>query len=71
MTEKYVIEIEKRPWYQWLAWIAWFLLEIFLLQNAIASSGELEPLAATIFWISFFVLLVGGVVIYFLRRNTS
>ena len=71
MTEKYVIEVAKRPWFEWLLWTVWLALEVFLLQNAMASGGELEPLASTIFWISFFVLLVGGLVVYYLRRNSK
>ena len=71
MTEKTMLEITKRPWYTWLAWILWVVLDIFLIQNALASSRELEPMAATIFWIMFFVILIGGMVVYFLRRNKN
>jgi len=69
MSEKYVIEIKKRPWYEWILWAIWFLAEIFILQNAIASGAELEPRAATLFWVMFFVLLVAGGVVWYLRRD--
>jgi hypothetical protein len=69
MSDKYVIEIKKRAWYEWLLWAIWFLVEIFVLQNAIASRVELEPRAATLFWVIFFVLLVAGGVVWFLRRD--
>ena len=58
--ETFTIEVSKRPWYEWLLWGIWLFAEIFLLQNAIASGGEIEPRAATIFWVSFVVLLIGG-----------
>jgi hypothetical protein len=69
MSEKMTIEIKKRPWYEWLLWAVWLLAGIFTLQNAVSSSAELEPRAATLFWVIFFVLLVVGGVIWFLRRD--
>ena len=69
MSEKYVVEIKKRVWYEWVLWAIWFLAEIFVLQNAIASGAELEPRAATLFWVIFFVLLVAGAVVWYLRRD--
>ena len=69
MAENYTIEVKKRPWYEWLLWAIWILVEIFLLQSALASGRELEPRAATIFWIAFFVLLLGGGVVWYLRRD--
>ena len=69
MSEKMTIEIKKRPWYEWLLWVVWLLAEIFTLQNAIASGAELEPRAAMLFWVIFFVLMVVGGVIWFLRKN--
>jgi hypothetical protein len=69
MAEEYTIEVKKRPWYEWALWAIWLIAEIFLLQNAIASGQELEPRAATIFWISFFVLLLAGGVVWYLRRG--
>jgi hypothetical protein len=67
--EKYVIEIRKRPFYEWILWAAWLFLLVFLVQNAVASGVELEPRAATIFWVSFVVFLLGGGVVWFMRRN--
>ena len=62
------IEIARRPWYEWLLWAVWLFVEIALLQNALASSVELEPRAATIFWITFAVLLLVGVIVWITRR---
>jgi hypothetical protein len=67
--EKYVIEIRKRPFYEWILWAGWLFLLVFLVQNAVASGVELEPRAATIFWVSFVVFLLGGGVVWFMRRN--
>lgn len=69
MTEKLSIEIKKRTWYEWLIMAVWVMVEIFTLQCAIASGGELEPRAATLFWVVFFVLLIAGGVVWFLRRD--
>ena len=69
MSEDYTIQIKKRAWYEWLLWAIWFFLEIFIMQNAIASGQELEPRAATIFWVVFAVLLVAGVAVWFVRRS--
>jgi hypothetical protein len=67
--ESYTIHIARRPWYEWVLWAIWLFLEIFLLQNAIASGAEFEPHAATIFWISLGVLLLGGIVVWITRRS--
>ncbi|MCX6078278.1 MAG: hypothetical protein NTW32_01985 [Chloroflexi bacterium] len=69
MSEKIVIEIKPRPWYEWLVGALFLLTEVFLIQNAIASSGENEPRAAMLFWVSFFVLLIVGGVVWFMRRS--
>ncbi len=62
------IQIMKRPWYEWALWAIWLLVELFVLQNAIASGAELEPRAASIFWMTFVVLLLGGGIVWFVRR---
>ncbi|HRF46470.1 MAG TPA: hypothetical protein PLC98_02495 [Anaerolineales bacterium] len=64
----YTIQVLKRPWYEWVLWAVWFLVELFVLQNAIASGAELEPRAASIFWMTFVVLLLGGGIVWFVRR---
>ncbi len=69
MSEKMTIEIKKRSWFEWLLWVFWLLAEIFTLQNALASGGELEPRATMLFWIIFFVMLIAGAVVWYLRRN--
>jgi hypothetical protein len=63
------IEIKKRPWYVWLLTAGWIVLLVAIAQNAIASGQELEPRAATIFWVSFVVVLLAGGAIWFVRRN--
>jgi hypothetical protein len=69
MSEKFVIEIKKRRWYEWLLWAIWLLVEVFVLQCAIASIGELEPRATIIFWSVFGVLFIGAAVIWAMRRS--
>jgi hypothetical protein len=69
MSEKIVIQINKRPWYEWLLWAIWAVLLVSILQMAISSGPELEPRAGSIFWVSFFVVLIGGGVTWFMRRS--
>lgn len=69
MTDKIVLEVKKRPWYEWVLWALYALVQIFILQNALASTGELEPRATMIFWVMFFVLLVAGGLVWFMRRG--
>jgi hypothetical protein len=69
MSEKYAIEVRKRPFYEWLFWIFWAVGLVFILQNAQASAVELEPRAAGILWVMFVVWLLGGIVIWFTRRG--
>ena len=69
MAENYTIEIKKRPWYEWLLWAIWFVVELAVLQMALASGPELEPTAGTIFWVTFFILLIGGGVVWYMRRS--
>lgn len=68
-SEYYEIEVKKRPWYEWLLWLIWAGGLFFILQNALGSSAELEPRAAGIFWVTFAVWLLAGVVIWFTRRG--
>lgn len=63
------IELARRPWYEWLAWVVWFIVLIFTAQNAVASGAEYEPTAATIFWATFALLLVGGGIVWYIRRQ--
>jgi hypothetical protein len=62
------INIKPRPIVEWLLWLLWLVVGIFILQNAIASSAELQSTAAVIFWVIFFVLLIAGVVVWIIRR---
>lgn len=67
--DKFVIEIKKRPWYEWVLWAIWAFGLVFMMQNAIGSGAELESRAAAIFWVSFVVWLLAGLVVWFTRRN--
>ena len=69
MSKNIVIEIKQRPWYEWLVGAFFLLTEVFIIQNAVASSGENEPRAAMLWWVSFFVLLLVGGVVWFMRRS--
>lgn len=51
-----------------IGWAAWLLAVIFILQNALASRLEGEFRAAAIFWFLFFLLILGGAIIYIVRR---
>jgi hypothetical protein len=66
--EKYQIKIGSRSRYEWLLWALWLFFEVVFLQSAIASQQELEPRAATIYWMIFGLLLLGGVVVWLIRR---
>lgn len=69
MTDNIEIQVKKRPWFEWLLWGIWALALFFAFQNALASGQELEPRAAVIFWVIFAVLLIGGIVVWFMRRG--
>lgn len=70
MTENtFKIEVARRPWYEWLAWLVWLFLVVFTFQNAVASAAEFEPRAATILWVTEAVLLIGGAIVYYVRRQ--
>ncbi len=62
------IEVLRRPWYEWVLWAVWVVVLIIFAQTAMASAGELEPRAALINWIIFGVLLLGGGIVWFVRR---
>lgn len=69
VSKQEFIQIRKRPWYVYVIGVLWIALIGFLAQNAIASAQELEPRAATVFWVSAAVVLLAGVVIAFLRSR--
>jgi hypothetical protein len=69
MNDKYTLSVKKRPLGEWVLWALFAILEVFVLQNAIAAGQELEPRAAAIFWVTFVVLLLAGAVVWFIRRN--
>lgn len=69
MSDQYTIQVNKRPWYAWVLGVIWAVILVFLVQNAIASGGELETRATVIFWVSAAVWLLAGLVIWFTRRG--
>lgn len=69
MSDNITISIKKRPLTEWILWALWLILEIFVVQNAIASGQELEPRAAAIFWVTSVVLFLAGAAVWFIRRN--
>jgi hypothetical protein len=64
------ITMRKRPWWFWVLAELWLLLEVLLVQTALASARESEYRAATISWIVAAVLAAGGV-FGWLRRGDS
>jgi len=62
------IKVKPRPAVEWLLWLLWLVLEVFMLQNAIASGTELQSTAGVIFWVLFFVLLIAGAVVWVIRK---
>lgn len=69
MSDKFTIEIKKRPFYEWILWIIWTYVLVFTVQNALASGGELEPRASGILWVIAVIWLLAGVVVWFTRRG--
>jgi len=65
------LQVKARPIGEWLLWLLWLVVEIFMLQNAIASGNELQSTATIIFWVIFAVLLVAGIVVWIIRRPKS
>jgi len=59
--DRYTICIRRRPWWIWLIAAAWLLLEVLLVQTAVASHRESEPRAALISWGLAAVLAAAGV----------
>jgi hypothetical protein len=69
-TDVFAITIRKRPWWFWALAGLWLLLEVLMLQTALASVKEGEVRAATISWIAAAVLAAVGVLAG-LRRGRS
>jgi uncharacterized integral membrane protein len=67
LREPQATRTPKRAWYAWPVFLLWVALLLFLVQNAIGSSAELEPRAAMIFWVSAGVVLLAGIVIGVVR----
>ena len=64
------ITMRKRPWWFWALAELWLLLEVLLVQTALASARESEYRAATISWIAAAVLAAGGVFGWLRRRDS-
>ena len=56
-----MITMRKRPWWFWALAELWLLLEVLLVQTALASARESEYRAATISWIAAAILAAAGV----------
>jgi hypothetical protein len=65
----FTITIRKRPWWFWALAGLWFLLEVLILQTALASVEEGEVRAATISWIAATVLAAAGVLAWLRRKR--
>jgi peptidoglycan/LPS O-acetylase OafA/YrhL len=57
----FTITVRRRPWWFWALAALWLLLEIVLVQTALASARESEIRAATLSWIAAAVLAAIGV----------
>jgi hypothetical protein len=56
----FTVTIRKRPWWFWALSGVWSLLEVVLLQTALASLREGENRAATICWIAVVAMGIFG-----------
>ena len=64
------ITMRKRPWWFWALAELWLLLEVILVQTALASARETEYRAATISWIAAAILAAAGVFGWLRRRDS-
>ena len=69
-ADTFTLTIRRRPWWFWALAGLWILMEILLLQTALASSDEGEVRAATISWIAAAILAAVGALVW-LRRGQS
>lgn len=69
-VDTFTITIRKRPWWFWALAGLWILVEVLLLQTALASADEGEVRAATISWIAAAILAAVGAMVWF-RRGRS
>jgi len=63
------ITVRKLPWWQWALVCLWLLLEVIVVQTALASAAEEEYRAAVISWIAAAVLTAIGIVAYLRGRS--
>jgi len=66
----FTIIMRKRPWWFWATAELWLLLEIVLVQTAVASARESEYRAAAISWIAAAILAAAGVFGWLRRRDS-
>lgn len=57
------------PWIARLAWALWLFLEAVFFQGMVASYQEMEPRAAIIFGGIFITFLLGGIIVWVVRRE--
>ena len=67
--EEIHLKIKRRKWYEWLLWGLWGCFIVFFFQNTLASQQEYEPRAAILYAMILIILVLGGVIIWFVRRN--
>jgi lipid-A-disaccharide synthase-like uncharacterized protein len=58
-----------RRWRLWSGRLLWLFALMFVVQNALASRAEYEPVAASIFWAFAILILFGGVIFEVLRSQ--
>jgi Na+/melibiose symporter-like transporter len=68
-ADVFTITIRKRAWWFWALAGLWLLLEILLLQTAVASAQEREYRAATISWMLVGLLATLGCFAWLRRRG--
>ncbi len=63
------IVVKPRKWYEWVLWTGWGFFILFFLQNTIASYQEYEPRAAILYAMILVILILGGIILWFVRRH--
>ena len=69
--DRHTLTIRKRMWWVWLLAAVWLVVEIVLVQTAVASSWEGEPRAAVINWTFAAVLAAVGLRLWFRPSGKS
>lgn len=70
--DKYVhLKIRKRSWYEWLLWLMWLVSLIIIADFAIVTRQEYENQASNLAWVIVVFLLLGGLLIGFMRAQEA